>query len=121
MQHLHVREEDLEEFFTRASGPGGQRVNKVATCVVIRHRPSGLEVRCQRERSQAINRYLARRLLLERLESERLKQLKAVAKERARRRNQLHRRSLQAKEKIVASKRLHAKKKALRRSTHDLG
>ena len=72
MRRLGVREEELEERFIRSGGPGGQNVNKVSTCVVLRHRPSGLEVRCQQERSQALNRYLARRILLRRLEAQRL-------------------------------------------------
>ncbi|MEK7806500.1 MAG: peptide chain release factor-like protein, partial [Chloroflexota bacterium] len=59
MRRLGVREGDLEEWFLRSSGPGGQRANKVSTCVVLRHRPSGLEVRCQRERLQGLNRFLA--------------------------------------------------------------
>lgn len=62
-----VREEDLEERFVRSSGAGGQHVNKTSTCVQIRHRPSGIEVRCMRDRSQSVNRFLARRELLERL------------------------------------------------------
>ena len=69
MRRLGVREEELEERFIRSGGPGGQNVNKVSTCVVLRHRPSGLEVRCQQERSQALNRYLARRIRLRRLEA----------------------------------------------------
>src|SRR3989338_3247540 len=73
MRRLGVSEGDLEEWFLRSSGPGGQRTNKVSTCVVLRHRPSGLEVRCQRERLQVLNRFLARRLLLDRLEAQRLR------------------------------------------------
>ncbi|MBI3328998.1 MAG: peptide chain release factor-like protein [Nitrospinae bacterium] len=65
---LHVYEEDLEETFIRSSGPGGQHVNKAATCVRLRHRPTGLEVKVQRERSQGLNRFLARRILADRVE-----------------------------------------------------
>ena len=67
MASLGVREEDLEERFVRSSGAGGQHVNKTATCVWLRHRPSGVEVKCMRDRSQSVNRFLARRELLERL------------------------------------------------------
>lgn len=63
MERLGIREEDIEETFTRSSGPGGQNVNKVATCVQLRHRPSGITVKVARERSQALNRFLARRSL----------------------------------------------------------
>jgi protein subunit release factor B len=64
MEALGVREEDLEERFVRSGGRGGQHVNKVSTCVQLRHVPTGLEVRCQSERSQGLNRYRARVLLL---------------------------------------------------------
>ena len=68
MEKLGLKESDFEESFVRSGGAGGQNVNKVSTCVVIRHRPTSLEVKCQRERSQALNRYLARRLLVEKIE-----------------------------------------------------
>ena len=114
MWRLGVREEDLEERFIRSSGPGGQNVNKVATCVVLRHPPSGLEVRCQQERSQALNRYLARRILLKRLEAQRLGQLSEEAQRIAKIRRQKRKRSKRAKEKMLAAKKLRAQKKALR-------
>ena len=114
MQRLGVHERDLEESFIRSSGPGGQNVNKVATCVVLRHRPSGLEVRCQRERSQALNRFLARRLLLTRLEAQRLGALSAEAQRIAKLRRQKRKRSKRAKEKLLRVKFLRAQKKSLR-------
>ncbi len=113
-ERLGVREEDLEERFIRSSGPGGQRANKVATCVVLRHRPSGLEVRCQQERSQALNRFLARRILLRRLEALRLGRLSEEARRIAKLRRQKRKRSRRAKEKMLASKKLRAEKKSLR-------
>lgn len=67
MKRLGIREEDIEETFTRSSGPGGQNVNKLATCVHLRHRPSGIAVKVMRERSQALNRFLARRSLAEKI------------------------------------------------------
>lgn len=69
MKKLRLREEDLEEDFIRGSGPGGQKVNKTSSTVVLRHVPSGLEVRCQRERSQVMNRHWARVELCDRLET----------------------------------------------------
>lgn len=63
-----VREQDLEETFVRSSGKGGQHVNKTSTCVHLRHIPTGIEVKCMVDRSQSVNRFLARRLLIERLE-----------------------------------------------------
>ncbi len=68
MEELSVREEDIEEKFIRSSGKGGQHVNKTSTCVYIKHLPTGVEVKCMKERSQSVNRFLARRELLERLE-----------------------------------------------------
>lgn len=67
MKRLDIKEEDIEETFTRSSGPGGQNVNKLATCVHLRHRPSGIAVKVMRERSQALNRFLARRNLAEKI------------------------------------------------------
>ena len=104
MRRLGVNEGDLEERFLRSSGPGGQRTNKVSTCVVLRHRPSGLEVRCQRERLQGLNRFLARRLLLDRLEAQRLGRLSEAAQRIAKIRRQKRRRSRRAKEKMLAAK-----------------
>ena len=67
MISLGIREEDLEERFVRSSGAGGQHVNKTSTCVWLLHRPTGLEVKCMSSRSQALNRFLARRELLEKI------------------------------------------------------
>lgn len=114
MCRLGVRESDFEEHFVRSGGPGGQNVNKVATCVVLRHRPSGLEVRCQQERSQALNRFFARRILLQRLEAQRLGQLSAEAQRIAKLRRQKRKRSKRAKEKLLQLKHLRAEKKSLR-------
>lgn len=70
MARLNVREEELEERFVRSSGSGGQHVNKTSTCVFLRHIPSGICVSASRERSQSLNRFLARRELLERIEAQ---------------------------------------------------
>lgn len=116
MHALGVRDADLSEQFVRAQGKGGQNVNKVATCVVLRHEPSGIVVKCQQERSQALNRFLARRALLDRLEARQRGALAAAEAERARIRRQKRRRSRRAKEKMLADKRAHANKKAARRT-----
>jgi len=115
MAALGVREADLDEQFVRAGGPGGQNVNKVATCVVLRHAPSGLVVRCQQERSQALNRFLARRELLDRLEARVRGAASAAEAARERIRRQKRRRSRRAKEKMLVGKRLQSEKKAARR------
>ncbi|NJD39474.1 MAG: peptide chain release factor-like protein [Geobacter sp.] len=67
MEELGVREEELEEHFVRSSGKGGQHLNKTSSCAQIRHLPTGIEARCGRERSQSLNRFLARRELLEKI------------------------------------------------------
>src|SRR4030066_2228082 len=69
MKALNIHEEDIAEKFIRSSGKGGQKVNKTSTCVYIKHTPTGIEVKCMKDRSQSINRFLARRELVERIET----------------------------------------------------
>ena len=116
MAALGVREDDLDEQFVRSGGKGGQNVNKVATCVVLRHRPSGLQVKCQEARSQAMNRFLARRLLCEKLDAQRRGVASAAEQARERIRRQKRRRSRRAKQRMLAGKRARAETKALRRT-----
>lgn len=116
MARLGVRGEDLEETFVRSGGKGGQNVNKVSTCVVLRHRPTGVVVKCQAERSQALNRFLARRLLLDKLEARERGRAEEATKAAARIRRQKRRRSRRAKEKMLAGKRARAEVKAQRRA-----
>ena len=92
MEGLGIRECDLEETFIRGSGPGGQNVNKVATCVRLRHAPSGVEVKCGKERSQLLNRFFARRQLCDAIEgkldpknSQRVLAAEKIRKQKARR------------------------------------
>jgi protein subunit release factor B len=114
MATLDVREEDIEEQFVRSSGAGGQNVNKVSSCVLLHHRPSGIRVRCQKERSQGLNRFLARRILLEKIES--LRRGTAIEAQRriAKIRRQKRRRSRRAKLRMVEEKRHRGETKALR-------
>ena len=114
MATLDVREEDIEEQFVRSSGAGGQNVNKVSSCVLLHHRPSGIRVRCQKERSQGLIRFLARRILLEKIES--LRRGTAIEAQRriAKIRRQKRRRSRRAKLRMVEEKRHRGETKALR-------
>jgi len=68
MEALGIHERDLEEKFVRSSGRGGQKVNKTSSCVYLKHIPTGIEVKCMKERSQSLNRFLARRELLKKVE-----------------------------------------------------
>lgn len=114
MQALGVREDDIEEQFVRSSGAGGQKVNKTSSCVVLHHRPTGIRVKCQQERSQALNRFLARRLLVEKIEAKIKGAASAAEQEIARIRRQKRKRSRRAKEKMLESKRRQGEKKSLR-------
>ena len=84
MQRLGIREEDLVEKFILGSGSGGQKINKTSSCVYLRHIPSGIEVKCQQDRSRELNRYLARRMLCDKYAEAILKEKskkKTVARE----------------------------------------
>ncbi|MGA9450895.1 MAG: peptide chain release factor-like protein [Verrucomicrobiia bacterium] len=116
MAALGVREADIEETFVRSGGHGGQNVNKTSTCVMLLHRPSGLQVKCQATRQQGLNRFLARRLLLDKIE-ERQKGFVAARRDEIERiRRQKRKRSRRAKERMLADKSRQSEKKASRRS-----
>jgi protein subunit release factor B len=92
MAALGLREQDLQEKFIHSSGPGGQRVNKTASCVYLKHVPTGLEVKMQRERRQRLNRYYARKRMCELLEERSLGARSPAALKTAKIRKQKQRR-----------------------------
>ena|ERR1700712_1328306 len=116
MAALGVREADLEESFVRSGGHGGQNVNKTSTCVMLLHRPTGLRVKCQTTRHQAMNRFLAKRLILDKIEE---KQKGFVASQKAeieKIRRSKRKRSRRAKQRLLADKSHQGEKKRLRSS-----
>jgi protein subunit release factor B len=114
MERLGIREGDLVEKFILGSGSGGQKINKTSSCVYLKHIPTDIEIKCQRERSREMNRYYARKELCNRFEekienkkSERQQMIEKV-------RRQKRRRSRKSKEKMLAAKRQQSEKKSLR-------
>ena len=119
MSALGVREADIEESFVRSGGHGGQNVNKTATCVMLLHRPTGLQVKCQATRQQGLNRFIARRLLLDKIEGQKQGFVSARREEMEKIRRQKRRRSRRAKQRMLADKAHHSDKKAVRRAISD--
>src|SRR5437016_7505810 len=115
MNALGVREADLEETFVRSGGHGGQNVNKTSTCVMLVHRPTRLQVKCQATRQQGLNRFLARRLLLDKIEALQKGHVDAERSRIEKIRRQKRKRSRRAKQRMLADKSHHAAKKESRR------
>jgi peptide chain release factor len=120
MLSLGVREEDIIESFIRSSGPGGQNVNKTATCVYLKHLPTGLEVKCQRQRSQLLNRNLARHILLSKIEN-RIKQgILQKQSLKAKIMRQTRKKPKGVKIRILDQKRRHSDKKSTRKKIREI-
>ncbi|AKL97769.1 peptide chain release factor family protein [Endomicrobium proavitum] len=109
-----VKEADIEEKFIRSPGKGGQNVNKVSTAVYLKHIPTGTEVKCHRERLQGLNRFIARKLLIEKIEESVLGELSEKQKKIEKIRRQKRRRNKKAKEKMLENKKYNSDKKANR-------
>lgn len=116
MNSLNISENDVIEKFILGAGSGGQKINKTSSCVWIKHVPSGITVKCQKDRSRELNRYYARIRLCEKLDSlinkEKSEEKKAIAKIK----RQKRKRSKRAKEKILSDKKYRSKKKKERQS-----
>ena len=114
MKDLGIREADLVEKFILGSGKGGQKVNKTSSCVYLKHGPTGIEVKCQRSRSRAVNRHLARKELCERI-VERMDAAKSARKQKEEKiRRQKRRRSRRQKQRMLEGKRKQSDKKKMR-------
>ncbi|MDP2755360.1 MAG: peptide chain release factor-like protein [Nitrospirota bacterium] len=114
MEALNIHEKDIKESFVRSGKKGGQHVNKTSTCVYLKHIPTGIEVKCQEERSQSLNRYKARVILVKKIdqlvkgkESEEIQRIEKI-------RRQKRKRSKRAKEKMLAEKKITSEKKRFR-------
>lgn len=111
LKKLNIKEADIVEKFVHSSGNGGQNLNKVATCVYLKHIPTSIEIKCQKYRTQLLNRYCARKMLAEEIETRTLgeKSKKQQLIEKIRR--QKRKRSKRAKEKILEAKKKNSEKK----------
>ena len=114
MAALDISESDLQEWFIRGGGPGGQKTNKTSSTVCLRHKPTGLEVRCAQERSQSLNRFLARRDLCDKIAAKIHGEKSKKEQEREKIRRQKRRRSRRQTAIMVDAKKKHGAKKALR-------
>jgi len=119
MNDLGIRESDLIESFIKGSGSGGQKVNKTSSCVQILHKPTGIEIKCQLNRSQAMNRFFARRELCDRIEEREKGIRSAKQQEHEKIRRQKRRRSRRQKQIMVDGKKKHGEKKARRGKVSD--
>ena len=116
MIRLGIKESDIAERFIRSSGRGGQNVNKVSTCVYLKHVPTGTEVKCGRERSQSINRFIARRILADKIDKKESGKASEFQQRIEKIRRQKRKRSVRAKNKMLKDKKKQSEKKVLRKT-----
>lgn len=116
MEKLGIKESDLIEKFILGSGKGGQKINKTSSCVYLKHIPTGIEIKCQRDRSRELNRFFARRELCEKIEREIHNIKTKKEQEISKIRRQKKRRSRRTQQKVLEEKRAHSTKKQHRSS-----
>ena len=114
MARLGIQENDLIEKFILGSGRGGQNLQKTSSCVYLKHIPTGIEVKCQRERSREMNRYFARQELCEKIETQILKIKTEKIQEIEKKRRQKRKRSKRAQQKVLETKKQRGHLKKLR-------
>jgi peptide chain release factor len=114
MEQLGIKDSDIIERFVRSRGHGGQNVNKTSTCVYLKHLPTGIEVKCQQERSQSLNRFFARRILIEKIENMVLGKESEKQQRIEKIKRQKRKRSKRAKEKVLELKHIQSRKKQSR-------
>jgi len=119
LESLGIYEKDIKESFVRSQGKGGQNVNKVSTCVYLKHIPTGVEVKCQRSRSQGLNRHYAREVLYTKIERM-IRGKKSEEEQRIEKlKRQKRKRSKRAREKVLADKKIQSQKKKERTFTYN--
>lgn len=116
MERLGIKDQDLVERFILGSGKGGQKVNKTSSCVYLSHGPTGIEIKCQRERSRDMNRYIARRELCDRIEERVLGAQSEKQQKIEKIRRQKRKRTRRAQEKMLEGKKQRGTTKSLRRA-----
>ena len=114
MKKLGICEKDITEQFIRSGGHGGQKLNKTSSCVYLKHIPTGIEVKCQQERTQSQNRFIAKRILTDKIETMVMGRMSAEQQKIEKIRRQKRKRSKRAKEKMLQSKKFNSQKKELR-------
>lgn len=119
MSDLSISEKDIEENFITSGGPGGQHANRNATCVYLKHLPTGTEVKCAATRYRQTNRFLARRILTDKIEEQLIQKKSRRMQEIEKIRRQKRKRSRRAKEKILRDKKINSEKKASRKIFKD--